>query len=455
MKTRLLSVGVIAAALVLVLTGSSFAFSWPFAVIGTIDELNVTKPGNDEKLPDGDVTFSGTAEAGSSISISVGTREVGAGKADTGGDWNITVPNNAMAGVKDVQVNSTPARSDGVYGIQLVDNVSVVPDRLAWARTPEMGCSAISAQYIGAHGSDAIPGATVTMVLSKPNGDDLYRASTTVAGGEHAGTWQIDLGKGRLAELLAAADLSEKSITRSLYISVDGLTSAAATGTSNCGDGAGFVGITSPSPGTTLTDPRTSFSGTASNVGTDARISYTLREKATGDKYGIGTGKWTRKGSFVLHPSRDLPYGQFDLIGTFTLADGSIITDQALGYRLILEPPTVANINNVLINGRIVGGTGKPGATVNVALRAGDATIPLSTVVEDDGKWILTVPTSVKAGTYKVSANQSVPGATSLSTPEYTFTVEDGPVGPGSPWWEAWIQWLIRLILEIIGWLVP
>lgn len=158
--------------------------------------------------------------------------------------------------------------------------------------------------------------------------------------------------------------------------------------------------ITSPAAGSEVTGPQVTIAGSGA-VGAAIELSGDV----TGTTTVAADGTW----SVIV----DAPYGDVSVIATQTLEDdvqttetSFTVVEAALAAPVIISP---ANGSELTVSPTAVLGTGIPGASVNVSIgtgSAGDSYEPV--IVDADGNWTVAIPNVLAAGTYTVSATQTV-----------------------------------------------
>jgi hypothetical protein len=360
--------------------------------VDVADALVVRAPSDGQAVtsaaPDGSVpvTVSGTAEAGSTVAVTIGG-DTESATAGSDGAFTVTVPGVA-AGTHSISTTETVAGTSSP------------------ADTRSVTIGAAAALRLTA------PAAGTTITVA----DASRTATVPVSGTGQAGaTVSVDLGNGHTASTTAAPDgtwsVSVSGVpvgtpTISVTQSIDGTTSApvtrdvtiAAAATlhvSAPADGADLVVVPGSTasvavtgtgePGATIAaDLGGGHSGTTT-VGPDGAWSLTVD--------GIGVGPHTASVTQTVDGTASTP-----VTHDFTVTEASssvVITAPAAGARLPVVPGGTRSV--------VVAGTATPGTSVTATIDGRSATADADAVT---GSWTATV-SGVGAGTHDITAEET------------------------------------------------
>lgn len=177
--------------------------------------------------------------------------------------------------------------------------------------------------------------------------------------------------------------------------------------------------IASPADGSTVTTPVTVVSGTGI-----AGATVTLTGDATGTATVDANGNWSVDGL-------DLGYGSYAVSASQEL-DGESSTSAQSAFSVVPAAPVVTSINDGDTfafdkSPTGVSGTGIEGATIEVVF--GSTTYETMVV---DGEWSIDFHSAPGAGSYELSATQTIDGVTS-SAAQVSFVVETAAETPTTP----------------------
>lgn len=167
------------------------------------------------------------------------------------------------------------------------------------------------------------------------------------------------------------------------------------------------VVVSSPKSGQVVSDAREPFVGSAEP---GSQVTLTV----SGNK--VGTATAGADGAFRVVPTKDLPVGRFSASVSEYVAAHDLTASASVKNlgRAPAAPGVLVKSGSTVKPGGVISGTGVPGAKVTVKL-TGPSTVTLTATVGANGKWSVTLPKDLAAGTYKVSVTQSVGGLASAS----------------------------------------
>ncbi|EMQ5441001.1 BapA prefix-like domain-containing protein, partial [Pseudomonas aeruginosa] len=331
----------------------------------TVDAVAPATPTVD---PSNGTTLSGTAEPGSSVTLTDGNgNPIGQVTADGSGNWTFTpstpLPNGTV-------VNATATEPSG----NASSPASVTVDAVAPA-TPVVNPSNGSTLS-----GTAEPGATVT--LTDGNGNPIGQVTA-----DGSGNWSFTPGTPLANGTVVNATATDASGNTSPGSSVTVDSVAPATPVVNPSNGTTLSGTAEPGSSVTLTD------GNGNPIG-----------QVTAD----GSGNWSFTPSTPLADGTVVNATATDPAGN-TSGQGSTTVDGVA--------PTTPTVN--LSNGSSLSGTAEPGSTVILTDGNGN---PIAEVTADgSGNWTFTPSTPIANGTV---VNVVAEDAAGNSSPPATVTVD-------------------------------
>ncbi|MBL8957602.1 MAG: adhesin, partial [Myxococcaceae bacterium] len=367
----------------------------------------VQAPANGSTVTTARPPITGTAEAGSTVTVRVDGMVIGTTTATAGGTFSFTPTADLSQGSHTVNVTATDAGGN----VSPVSNTNTFTvDSVAPAapvvQAPANGSTVTTARPPITGTAEA--GSTVTVRV-----DGVVIGTTTAtAGGTFSFTPTADLSQGSHTVNVTATDAGGN------------VSPVSNTNTFTVNPTPGAPVITSPVVGSTTRDPRPPVSGTAPAGSTvTVRIDGAVACTATADAMG----------AFSCTPMTALGDGPHVATAVATTMQGSSPSSAPVGFNV----DTVAPLTPVVVgpaNGSTtsdatptVTGTGEPGSTITVRI---DGTNVGTTTVAANGTWSFDVPMALSLSTHTVSAIAAdAAGNTSLPSNTNTFTV----VMPGGP----------------------
>jgi len=358
-------------------------------VNGTVDGV---APGAPDILPSNGTTFSGTAEAGSTVILSGPDGEIGRALADAEGRWSFTATTPVGNGVTVSAVAQDAAGNTGGSDSVVVDN----------SAPPAPGINPSNGSVIT--GTSEIA-STITLVYAN---NVLIGQATTTPDGTWTFTPSPPLADGTKIDVIAQDAAGNASAVASIII--DAMPPAAP--------------VVAPSNGSVL-------SGTA-EAGSTVVVMFEGNEVGRG--VADGDGKW----SFALNPAP----GNGDVLQvTATDAAGNVST--ATNVTVDALPPPAPVISDS--NGAVLVGTAEAGSTVLLSDGNGN---PIGQASADaNGHWSFTPATPLPNGTTvnaiarDAAGNDSQPGSVVVDStlPDVpTINASNGAIISGTA--EAGIQ---------------
>ncbi|ERY45727.1 Ig-like domain-containing protein, partial [Pseudomonas aeruginosa] len=338
----------------------------------TVDAVAPATPTVD---PSNGTTLSGTAEPGSSVTLTDGNgNPIGQVTADGSGNWTFTPATPLANGTVVNAVAQDPAGNTGPQGSTTVD--AVAPN------TPVVNPS--NGNLLN---GTAEPGSTVT--LTDGNGNPIGQ-TTADANGNWSFTPSTPLPDGTVVNVVARDAAGNSSPPAS--VTVDAV--APATPTVDPSNGTTLSGTAEPGSSVTLTD------GNGNPIG-----------QVTAD----GSGNWT------FTPSTPLPNGTV-VNATATDPSGNASSPASVTVDAVAPATPVVNPSN----GTTLSGTAEPGATVTLTDGNGN---PIGQVTADgSGNWSFTPTTPLPNGTVVNATATDASGNTSAGS---SVTVDS--VAPATP----------------------
>jgi uncharacterized protein (TIGR03382 family) len=370
----------------------------------------VLAPADGSVTSDNTPAYSGTAEAGSTVTVIVNGASVGTTTADGAGAWSLT-PATALpdgqhtvrATATDAAGNTSPSSSTNTFTVDTTAPAAPV------VLTPADG--AVLTDNTPAYSGTAEAGTTVTVIV------DGVSVGTVTADG--TGAWS----------LTPAASLPDGQHTvRATATDAVGNTSPSSnthTFTVDTTAPAAPVVIT-PADGSTINDNTPAYSGTAEAGSTVAVIV---------DGVQVGTTTATAAGTWSFTPTTGLPNGTHTVRATATDAVGNTSPDSNTNTFIVDATPPAAPVvitpaNGVTINDNTpaYSGTAEAGSLITVIVDGSS----VGTVTADAaGNWSLTPATALADGTHEVKARaEDATGNVSADSNTNTFTVDTTALAP-------------------------
>ncbi|ADO70145.1 adventurous gliding motility protein AgmC [Stigmatella aurantiaca] len=371
----------------------------------------VTTPANGAVLTDTTPTYSGTAEAGSTVTVIVDGAPVGTTTASAGGSWSFTPTAPLADGSHTVKATATDAV--GNTGPESNTNTFIIDTTAPAAPVviaPSQG-STIS-DNTPTYSGTAEAGATVTVIV------DGTPVGTTIA--NTSGAWSftptVPLADGSHTVKATATDavgnLSPESNTNTF--TVDTTASDAPV-------------VTTPANGAVLTDTTPTYSGTA-----EAGVTVTVIV----DGVPIGTTPASASGAWSFTPTAPLLDGSHSVKATATDAVGNtspesntnifIVDTTAPAAPVVITPANGATLTD---NTPTYSGTAEAGATVTVIVDG----IPVgSATANTSGTWSFTPTVPLADGSHTVKAT-SADAAGNASPESNTNTFIIDTTAPAAP----------------------
>ncbi|WP_241757999.1 adventurous gliding motility protein AgmC [Myxococcus landrumensis] len=352
--------------------------------------VSVTTPAEGAVLPSGVVTYSGTAEPGATVTVTVDGNVVGTVTANAGGDWSLPV----AASLADGQ-HSVTATAQDISGNTATDtnNFAVDTGTSVSVTTPAEG--AVLTNGVVTYAGTAEPGATVTVtvdgalvgtVTAAANGSWSLPVPAPLADGAHSVTATADDGRGHVA-----SDTNAFTVDAQTAVSISG-----------------------PAEGSTLTNPVVTYTGTA-EPGATVTISV--------DGTVVDTVTAGPDGSWSLPVATPLADGPHTVTASSRDTNGNTATDT---NTFTVDSGTAVSIStpadgSVITNGAVTyTGTAEPGATVTVTV---DGNLVGTTTAAANGTWTVPGVSSLGDGPHSVTATAE-DSAGNTATDTNAFTVD-------------------------------
>ncbi|MCK8497269.1 adventurous gliding motility protein AgmC [Myxococcus fulvus] len=350
----------------------------------------VNSPAEGAVLTNPVVTYSGTAEPGATVTVTVDGVVIDTVTAGPDGSWSLPVATPLDDGPHTVSVTATDtsgntATDSNTFTVDTGTNVAVT--------TPAEG--AVLTTGTVTYSGTAEPGATVTVVV------DGSTVGTVTAGPD--GSWSIpgnsSLNDGSHTVTATAEDAQGHTATDSNTFTVDTSTR---------------VAITTPAEGAVVNTAEVTYTGTAEP---GAEVTVTVDGTVVGTVTADPSGNWSIPGNSSLAD------GPHTVSVTAEDEHGHTATDT---HTFTVNTSTTVEITTpadgaVLDNGVVTySGTGEPGATVTVVV---DGNTVGSVTVSAGGTWSVPVATALADGPHTVTATaEDDEGNTATDT--NTFTVD-------------------------------
>ncbi|ONP13920.1 calcium-binding protein, partial [Burkholderia cenocepacia] len=351
-------------------------------------------------------TLSGTAEAGSTVSVYDGTTLLGTTTADPSGNWTFTPTTGLGEGAHSLTVTATDTAGNvsvpsTAFDLTIDITAPASPTVNATDGTSLSGTAEAGATVNIDTNGDGTPDATVT---ADPSGAWTYTPSTPLPAGTVIGVTATD----------AAGNTGP-----SASVTVTGDTTAPVApiiGTVTDDVGSVIGAIIS---GGSTDDATPTLSGTA-----EAGSTVSVYDGTT----LLGTTTADPSGNWTFTPTTGLGEGAHSLTVTATDAAGNVSTPStAFDLTIDTTAPALPTVNAT--DGTSLSGTAEAGATINIDTN-GDGT-PDATVTADlSGAWTYTPSTPLPAGTVIGVTATDAAGNTG---PSASVTVTGDTTAPAAP----------------------
>ncbi|AKF83077.1 cell envelope biogenesis protein OmpA [Myxococcus fulvus 124B02] len=369
-------------------TRTSTATTSTFTV-DTQTAVAVTTPAEGAVLTNATVTYSGTGEPGSSVTVVVDGVTVGTVTVGAGGTWSVPVatpladgPHTVTATATDT--NGNTATDTNSFTVDATTSVAVT--------TPAEG--AVLTNPVVTYSGTAEPGATVTVSV------DGTVIDTVTAGPD--GSWSLPvatpLDDGSHTVSVTATDTSGNTATDSNTFTVD-------TGTT--------VAVTTPAEGAVLTTGTVTYSGTAEP---GAEVTVSVDGNTVGTVTADPSGNWSIPGNSSLADGSHTVTATAEDAQGHTATDSNTFTVDTSTNVAITTPAEGAVVNTAEVT---YTGTAEPGAEVTVTV---DGTVVGTVTADPSGNWSIPGNSSLADGPHTVSVTaEDEHGHTATDT--HTFTV--------------------------------
>ncbi|KFE68632.1 adventurous gliding motility protein AgmC [Hyalangium minutum] len=368
-----------------------------FAVDATPPTVVVQTPAEGSTTTDNTPTYSGTVEAGATVTLTVDGVAVGP-VVVTGTTWTYTPTTPLADGPHTVTATATDAAGNTATDSNAF-TVDATPPAVV-VQTPAEGST--TTDNTPTYSGTVEAGATVTLTV-----DGVAVGPVVVTGTTWTYTPTTPLADGPHTVTATATDAAGNTATDSNAFTVDATPPA--------------VVVQTPAEGSTTTDNTPTYSGT---VEAGATVTLTVDGVAVGPVIVMGT-MWT------YTPTTPLADGPHTVTATATDAAGNTATDSN-AFTVDATAPAVSvttPAEGSLINDStpVYSGTAEPGSSVSVSV---DGTVVGTVTADASGNWTVTSSTPLPDGPHTVTAT-ATDAAGNTATDSNTFTVDT--VAPGAP----------------------
>jgi large repetitive protein len=347
-------------------------------------------------------TYSGLAEAGSTVSVIVEGTAVGCTTANASGEWALMQPVALVDGPH--RVMATAAGSNTfAESYANTFTVDATPPAAPVVLTPAGG-SILNTTRPTFSGS-AEPGSTVTVIVE----DTAVGSTMANASGGWAFLQPVELVDGSHTVKASATDAAGNTSPESNAhpFSVDATPPTAPE-------------VLAPAGGSTLNNNRPTFSGSAEK---ESMVTVWLDETEAGIARTNAAGEW----SFTPDTALSEGFHQVKAIATDSAGNASA-PSPARYFMLDTVPPAAPELHSpkAIVNTRkpTIGGTAEAESTVTVWLDGMDVGTALA---DETGTWHLTPATALAEGRHRaVAIAMDNAGNTSQPSAEYAFTIPKG-----------------------------
>ncbi|PTL79951.1 Ig-like domain-containing protein [Vitiosangium sp. GDMCC 1.1324] len=362
--------------------------------------LNVPRP-----------AITGTAEAGSTVTVIIDGTVVGTVTANGSGNWSYTPTTDLADGAHQVKATATDAAGN-TSPESAVRNfiVDTLPPPAPIVTTPANGAHVKTPRPVIRGTAEAnstvtvyIDGTAVGTVTADGSGNWNYTPTTDLSDGSH---------QAKATAKDAAGNTSVDSNTNTFIV-----------------DTAAPVApvVTAPAEGAHLNVPRPVITGTAEAGST---VTVIIDGVAVGTVAADGSGNWS------YTPTTDLADGAHQVKATATDAAGNTSPESAVRNFIVDTLPPPAPIVTAPANGAhvktprpVITGTAEANSTVTVYI---DGTAVGTVTADGSGNWSYTPTTDLSDGAHQAKAKATdAAGNTSVDSNTNTFTVDTvAPIAP-------------------------
>jgi hypothetical protein len=371
----------------------------------------VVTPANGAQVNTTTPAISGTAEAHSTVSVSIDEVVAGTTIADGSGNWSFT-PGRALAqGLHSASAQATDAAGNtGPVSNSRSFTVDTITPTVPVVLTPASGAMVNTPTPVISGTAEAnstvavsIDGMVAGTALADGLGNWSFTPTTTLAQGLHSASAQVTDAAGNTGP-----------VSNSRSFTVDTMAPA-------------VPGVVTPASDALVTTTMPVISGTAEAHTT---VVVSIDGTVAGTVVVDGTGSWS------LTPSTALAQGFHSVTAQVTDAAGNtstvsntrsfIVDSQAPTAPGVLTPATGALTNTTT---PVISGTAEAYGTVTVFL---DGTVAGTVVTDGSGTWSLTPAIPLPQGPYTVTAHVTdAAGNTSPASSPHSFTVDtEAPASP-------------------------
>jgi hypothetical protein len=371
----------------------------------------VTTPASNAVVNTSRPVVSGTAEAGSTVTISVDGTVTATATANASGSWSFT-PGTALADgthsvtarATDVAGNTSSTSSPHSFTVDTVaPSVPVVTTPTSGAVVNTSGPIISGTAEAGSTVTISIDGATAGTTAASASGSWSLTPSTALAEGSHSVT-------ARATD--AAGNTSPTSSPRSF--SVDTVAPS-------------VPAVSTPASGAVVSTSRPVISGTAE---ADSVVTISFDGAVAGTTVASTSGSWN------FTPDTALADGPHSVTVQATDAAGNTspfssprsfsVDTEATSAPVVLTPASGAVMNT---SRPVISGMAEPGSTVMLSV---DSTMAGTAAADGSGSWSFTPSTALAEGPHSVTAQASdAAGNTGPISSPRSFTVDT--VAPSAP----------------------
>nr|WP_241303926.1 Ig-like domain-containing protein [Burkholderia cenocepacia] len=370
--------------------------------VGSVVGAIISGGSTDDATP----TLSGTAEAGSTVSVYDGTTLLGTTTADPSGNWTFTPTTGLGEGAHSITVTATDTAGNvsvpsTAFELTIDTTAPALPTVNATDGTSLSGTAEAGATVNIDTNGDGTPDATVT---ADPSGAWTYTPSTPLPIGTVIGVTATD----------AAGNTGP-----SASVTVTGDTTA---------PGAPVIGTVTDDVGSVV---GAIISGGSTDDATPT-LSGTAEAGSTVSVYDgttlLGTTTADPSGNWTFTPTTGLGEGAHSLTVTATDTAGNVsVPSTAFNLTIDTTAPSIPTVDTT--DGTSLSGTAEAGATVNIDTN-GDGTPDATVTADPSGAWTYTPSTPLPAGTVIGVTATDAAGNTG---PSASVTVTGDTTAPGAP----------------------
>ncbi|GEN09719.1 hypothetical protein SAMN05443572_109370 [Myxococcus fulvus] len=365
----------------------------------------VTTPAPGTRVGRTGISFSGTAEVGSQVRVTVGSASWTDTAAAGGGAWSIPAQTTIADGNHTASITATDTAGNVSEATTVSFIIDTTPPGVPVVTTPTEG-AVVGTAGTGFSGT-ADANSTVTVTV----GTFTWSATTTAGG-----TWSIPVKTNipdgaQSASVTASDSLGNVSTARTVHFTVNKTPAVAPT-------------ISAPANNSVVGPAGTPFTGTAT-LGNEVTVYL--------DDVLLGTATAAANGQWSVSFSGTLTEGTHKVTAVATNELGNSSSTTTSNFTVDLTPPPAPVIETPATGARVgTAGTGFSGTAVaDTFVRVSVGSASWTTTTAANGRWSIAAQTSLSDGSRTASVTATDPAGNTSTATTVTFIVDTVP--PAAP----------------------